>query len=527
MRSLSFLWAVALAAIWVGVAQAEEADTASAQAVDAATGSAEAGAPADDDPFAEFAEATDEGEAEAEPAAADAAPAAEVAVETGSEIAVEAEPEVVVEVQPTTPGAAGDPSSADAAATESDTGWAEAMASPRERPAPTTASGRPVVIGPIGVDDQGRRGRIHTVASGDTLWDISNAYLGTPWVWPSVWHENDNSIENPHLIRPGDLIWITSTEMRRVSSEEADALMAGAPTDGSETEVVATPTEMPTDDAAPLESDETTAPGPAAVNVEVASIDLPADIDAESLSMPGGPEALMPAGATIRIAWRENMSFVSSETVEASASIVEPPRERTWLAEGDVIQVGFGEGDVEPGDQFTVFRDIDPVRDMDGSLLGYQVEVLGWIEIQTVHPETSTATIEVSVAEMHVGDLLAPREVPLREVAIREAPSDFSGQVVHFPDHRTVVASGDYLYIDRGSIHGLEVGSHLEVFAPGQIRKDVVRRARVETSAIPMADLVVVSVRPDASVAYVASAETEIERGAHVRAASPRVASLP
>ena len=66
----------------------------------------------------------------------------------------------------------------------------------------------------------------YVVVKGDTLWDISEAYLGTPWVWPSVWKDN-REIENPHVINPGDHIWITSNEMRPVSPEEASELMAG------------------------------------------------------------------------------------------------------------------------------------------------------------------------------------------------------------------------------------------------------------------------------------------------------------
>jgi len=70
-------------------------------------------------------------------------------------------------------------------------------------------------------EDGDGRGRIHVVIPGDTLWSISDAYLGTPWSWPWIWRQN-RAIENPHLISPGDRIWISPDETELVSEEEAE-----------------------------------------------------------------------------------------------------------------------------------------------------------------------------------------------------------------------------------------------------------------------------------------------------------------
>jgi hypothetical protein len=334
---------------------------------------------------------------------------------------------------------------------------------------PVASSGHRIELGPVGHDAQGRPGRIHVVAPGDTLWDISDAYLGTPWVWPSVWKENQ-AIDDPHLIHPGDRIWIGPGEMRRVSAEEADALLGGA-----------------------------------------ASDEFPAALD-----MDGVPGAASPA-PRYRYSEIQTIGFVTEQEFQGAASIVDTPVDRRYLADHDEVVIGLGEGQATVGEQFQIFRRGDRVfHPATGQLTGWSTEELGWLEVTEVHPESSKAVIRLSRGEIETGDRLLPRRLRGIDIEVRQPPH-VEGQVLFTPDRRLQMGSTDLVYLDRGAVDGLEVGSPLEVYRP---MGEAVDAARDETVAVPdhvVAKLLVVEAREATAAAVVTHTTMELNRGDRFR----------
>lgn len=330
-------------------------------------------------------------------------------------------------------------------------------------------------LGPVGHDSQGRAGRVHIVQPGDTLWDISDAYLGTPWVWPSIWKDNTAEVENPHKIYPNERIWISPYEMRKLSDAEAVEMLARGP------------------EPAPQEE-----PMPAA------------------MGDPDGPEP-MPTRATYRYSEIQTAGFVTLDELEGAASILAANTPRTMYTDHLEVHVGLGQGEVAVGDQLDIFRPGDFVTDPStGHKLGRVTEQLGWMEITKVSDESAIGVIRMSDNDIEKGDHVMPRRLRNADIPIGDRV-DVEGMVAYTPDKRVQMGQGDVLYLNRGTRQGVAVGSPLEVFKSLGERRDAVRK---EMRALPdevVAKLIVIEAHDDTSVAVVTITKTELNRGLNFR----------
>lgn len=365
---------------------------------------------------------------------------------------------------------AAEPPDAAAGATAAASAPSDATLAAEAAPSAPVRDARRVVLGPVGRDASGREGRIHTVARGDTLWDISDAYLGTPWVWPSLWSDNQAEIANPHRIRPGEKIWVSPWEMRPLTDEEARNLMAGA--GGSP---------------------------PAAIE----------DGDARPRRV-------------VRFSALEATGFLVQEDVRGAGSVVAVPDGKTMGVHDDVVHVDAGGASLRTGDQLSFFRAKDPVVDPDTrKRIGTHVEVLGWGEVQDVSPESARVRIRTASAEIERGDRFVRREIASSAIAVRDTPPGVDGRVVHFPDLRTRMGTNDVVFVDRGQTDGLAVGSELELYRPGGIADSENHRDGVALADEVIGRIVVVDVQDATAVGLVTRTSTDLAKGDRVR--SPTV----
>lgn len=262
--------------------------------------------------------------------------------------------------------------------------------------------------------------RSYTVRPGDTLWDISSAFLRDPWLWPEIWHVNPQ-VENPHLIYPGDVLTLAygADGVPQVTLERG-AVTRLSPRLRSE----------------PLD---------AAVTA------IPYEIVASFMSKP---------------------TVLEKNQIKAAPYVVSTREQHLVAATGNTI---YARGDLgaDVNTRFNVVHVGDPLRDPDDNdLVGYQGIYTGAARL-VESGDLSTLELTESVRETLDGDLLFPGSFDVPLDFIPRAPANqVDGRIISIVNGITIVGQYQVVVINRGSGHGLEPGHVLGIYQTGAKVRD-------------------------------------------------------
>jgi hypothetical protein len=284
---------------------------------------------------------------------------------------------------------------------------------------------------------------IYTVKRHDTLWGISGLYLKSPWRWPELWGMNLEQVRNPHLIFPGQVLFLDKSNGR-------GRLRMGAPVGGA---------------------------GDAGLSPKIRSKDIALDGIA---SIPFN---------LIEPFLNEAVIFETNE-LAAAPRIVAAQEGRVLLSRGDTAYV---RGDLGPEREYRIFREPRPLKDpTTREVLGFEATYVGATEY-TVQGETRTnaegkaeiipATFTVTSIrqEAGVGDRLAP--VPAREYtnyAPHPPAAPISGQIVSIYGDALTAGQNQIVALNRGAVDGIERGHVLALFRDGKVVVDPTEKGRTK-----------------------------------------------
>nr|WP_326535613.1 LysM peptidoglycan-binding domain-containing protein [Pseudorhodoferax sp.] len=288
----------------------------------------------------------------------------------------------------------------------------------------------------------------YTVKSGDTLWGISGLFLARPWRWPELWGMNLQDIRNPHLIFPGQQLFLHKDGGRATLSARS-----------------------------PVGAD-----GLATVRV---SPRVRASSLAESALPTLQPSAIEP--------FLTEALVVEENTLQNAPRIVATREQRVMLAKGDRAYArGSAEYPLAPvqGAQppgYRVVRNAVALKDpISGEVLGYEAYYLGKAVLlqgegtREISDKDGKTTVEVVPASMNV--VAAKEEIRVGDRLLPEPPPELASYVPHAParaiDGRVVsiygsgitntnAAQSQVVAINKGTRDGLERGHVLTVLSDG------------------------------------------------------------
>ncbi len=331
--------------------------------------------------------------------------------------------------------------------------------------------------------------RTYVVEPGDTLWSIAEGLYDEPWYWPSLWSYNPQ-ITNPHLIYPGDLIYLS----RKSAQTQAERTISFAtsryePKPKSGIELVRRVGYISSRDyreSGVLEASR------------------------EERNMLGQLDEGYVRFNTRRCAEddkakAERDAFRASEDGEAKHD------EKKAEDEEDEALVG---PCVRDGDRYTLYRvESEIVHPVTGKRVGYKINFLGDAKVlSTVRPLVSVL-ITRSHSEISRGDLLTNVFEPLQLVTPTPNKVQVAGVILDFHHETTAAGAFSYVYIDKGADDGVEKGNRFEIVwrGDGLERGNVSNLKDYPDEQIGIA--LVVEAYDRHSLALLTSTVRELERG--------------
>ncbi|SEL54224.1 LysM peptidoglycan-binding domain-containing protein [Halomonas daqiaonensis] len=261
----------------------------------------------------------------------------------------------------------------------------------------------------------------YTVVRGDTLWDISGRFLQHPWQWPEVWQVNPQ-IENPHLIYPGDVVYLYDCDGRPCLGLERGQGI-----------VRLSPKVRTTSHREAIEP-------------------IPLDVVRHFLS--------------------EHRVVDDPEALDELAYVVAGDDGRLVSGGGDLF---YARGRVEGSGRFGIYRVGEHYIDSaSGESLGLELESVG--QARHLRQEDDIAVMEVTSSNQEVrnNDIVLPLEDRqlVTEFLPRAPDHEVEGRILAVPGGVRFIGRLQVVAIDRGRRDGLETGHVLTVEQRGELVED-------------------------------------------------------
>ncbi len=262
-------------------------------------------------------------------------------------------------------------------------------------------------------------GFYYTIQKGDTLWDLSQHFNNSPWLWPELWEDNDQ-ISNPHWIFPGERIRLYKKS-------------------GTQTMVENQPDQPP-------------------------AVIVPVEPEPEET----------PRGPFFMYSSINRVGFIRTPAVEPAGTIFEVQGKKVLISEGDIVYIRPSQsptaGTLIPGGRHTVYRTMSPTDDRDAlETIGTQHYILGVVEVTKKEPDMVIAKVLKSYRTIKVNDLVMPYSPRQEKVQLKPSTPGIDGRIIIPEEHTDLAGEFVLAFIDKGRADNIQVGQQYSIYSKQEV----------------------------------------------------------
>lgn len=297
-------------------------------------------------------------------------------------------------------------------------------------------------------------GFYYTIQKGDTLWDLSREFSNSPWVWPEMWHYNPQ-IKNPHLIYPGQNILVYKKEWE--GKETAEPVVEQ-----------------------PLE--------------KIQTYHTFTDI--------------------------ERVGFIRKKAVDHLGTIFKTHDNVKLISTGTLVYIHPepGSAPLSIGNQYTIFRAITPVKDVETNEdYGVQHFLTGVVEITSIEPEFATGRIVTAYRDILVNDRLMPYEQRSVDIPIKKSKQSFSARIIKPEEHSSLIGQATTVFINKGEHDGIQPGQFYSIYLQESARPDPDQYKETLLTPYLIGELIVLHAEKTTATALITKSKQQITPGNIVR----------
>jgi LysM repeat protein len=319
-------------------------------------------------------------------------------------------------------------------------------------------------------------GFYYTVKKGDTLWDLSQKFSDTPYLWPDLWSDN-SQITNPHLIYPGQRIRL----YRRTDTEK-------------ETRPVVE--EKPVETKAPP--------------IEVEPEEVP------KIATPEIPEA-KPVSKTYRYTEIDRVGFIKDKAMTPEGFIFKVKEDKELISTGDIIYISQKEGNsLTSGGKYTAYRTLESIYDETGKYIGIQHYLLGIVEITNTAPRFAIAKVVRSFSNIKVNDKLMSYKRRSMNIVQQKSKEGLLGKIIISEKHNILMGDRTTAFINKGDSDGVKPGQYYSIFYQDKSSIAQGSRKKIPLDAVIFGKLIVLHTEKTTSTVFITATDRQVDPGSKI-----------